>query len=185
MAIDAHVIFRGSPPMFDEDWDDCALSYGRSVRGQARMYLGNTVPKKWPRRADSETYEKYARLPSWHVEEAASLVAGYEPRANTRYFPTNGIPETESAMSDRSENTPPYPGAMNWNALLHGPVGSVLAIYARYKQVPHWGFEGDALFVKPHEFLAFCTQFGIPVPPDLAGRVAIGATSPTCAESGP
>ena len=43
------------------------------------MYAGNTVPTERPRRADRSTYETYAKLPSWHVEEVASLAAGLIP----------------------------------------------------------------------------------------------------------
>jgi hypothetical protein len=42
------------------------------------MYTsGNTIPAEWPQRADESTYATYAKLPSWHLEEAASLLAGY------------------------------------------------------------------------------------------------------------
>lgn len=127
------------------------------------MYLDNKIPTEWPRRADESTYRKYAKLHSWHLEEAASLVAGYEPRRDTQCFPIDGKPGT----ADQPEIPPPYEGAMTWNELLHGAIGKVLSLYARYRRVPDWGFTDDMLYVSPRDFLAFCAEHDVPVPSDL------------------
>lgn len=121
-----------------------------------RMYLGNIVEIELPRRADAAIFEVYARLPSWHVEEAASLVAGFAPRKNLQFFPTAGLPGNPDVPRDT---------ALTWNALLQGDVGTILGLYARHKQMP--GFGPDSLYVRPDEFLRFCTEYGLPVPAAL------------------
>src|SRR5689334_7258053 len=111
------------------------------------VYIGSTHPTEWPQRACEATYTKYARLPTWHVEEAASLVCGFEPRKSLylQFHPMAATPATP----------PPYDGALTWNGLLHGPVGEILSLYGRYKRVTDWQFDGDALYVSPMEFLHF------------------------------
>ena len=143
--------------------------------GQAVMYgLGNTIPTEWPQRADTSIYEKYARLPSWHIEEAASLVAGFKPRVDTRFCPLDGKPGT----TDQPDPPPPYEGAVTWNALLRGEIGNVISLYARHKRVLDWNFSGDALYVGPKEFVEFCAQYGISTPPDLTEFVCQTAVKP-------
>ena len=93
------------------------------------MYAGNTVPTEWPRRADRSTYETYAKLPSWHVEEAASLAAGLIPRQNfhRNFRPIHSVPEEPK----------PYEDAKTWGALLDEtePVGRVMSLLARARGV--------------------------------------------------
>jgi len=74
------------------------------------MYAGNTLPTEWPRRADRSTHETYAKLPSWHVEEVASLAAGLIPRQNfhRNFRPIHSVPEEPK----------PYEDAKTWSALL-------------------------------------------------------------------
>ncbi len=150
--------------MFDEDVYYDVHPFGRIPPKRSGMYYGNVILSELPRRADAATYEKYARLPSWHVEEAAALVVGFEPRASTQFFPSEGLPRNP----DQPEVAAPNDGAVTWNALLHGAVGQVLALYARYKHVPPWGFHSDMLYVRPDNFLAFCAEYMVPVPADLA-----------------
>jgi hypothetical protein len=68
------------------------------------MYAGNTVPTEWPRRADRSKYETYAKLPSWHVEEAASLAAALIPRQNfhLKFRPIHGVPGEPKPYEDAS-----------------------------------------------------------------------------------
>ena len=87
------------------------------------MYAGNTVPTEWPRRADRSKYETYAKLPSWHVEEAASLAAALIPRQNfhLKFRPIHGVPGEPK----------PYEDAKTWGALLDEtePVGRAISLW--------------------------------------------------------
>ena len=100
------------------------------------MYAGNTVPTEWPRRADRSTYETYAKLPSWHVEEAASLAADLIPRQNLHrnFRPIHSVPEEPK----------PYEDAKTSGALLDEtePVGRVMSLLARARGVSTWAFFG-------------------------------------------
>jgi hypothetical protein len=84
------------------------VTIGWFLPGRSVMYAGNTVPTEWPRRADRSTYETYAKLPSWHVEEAASLAAALIPRQNfhLKFRPIHGVPGEPK----------PYEDAKTWGA---------------------------------------------------------------------
>ncbi len=107
------------------------------------MYAGNTVPTEWPRRADRSTYETYAKVPSWNVEEAASLAAGLIPRQNfhRNFRPIHSVPEEPK----------PYEDAKTCSALLDEtePVGRVMSLLARARGVSNWAFSGSDLFRSP------------------------------------
>jgi hypothetical protein len=121
------------------------------------MYAGNMVPNDWPQRADRATYEKWARLPSWHLEEAASLVCRYRPRSShdLPWFP----------LDSRPTAPPPSQDAKTWNELLHGDIGGVLGLYRRFEKVSRP--ERSTGHVVPAEFVKFCDQFDIDVPSEL------------------
>ena len=116
------------------------------------MYAGNTVPTEWPKRADRSTYESYAKLPSWHVEEAASLTAGLIPRQSLylNFRPIDGVPGEPK----------PYEDAKTWGGLLEetGPVGRVISLLARAQGLSNWGFSGSDLYIAPAEFVDFATS---------------------------
>ncbi len=133
------------------------------------MYRGKTIPTEWPARADPSTYEEYAKQPSWHVEEAASLAAGFVPRADhLSYCPLHEVPN----------KSPPYDGAETWGTLINGGrIGKLISLYARYKKVHEWNFSADSLYVAPAEFVEFCGQFDIPIPVDLTEAVAVRSRS--------
>lgn len=126
------------------------------------MYdAGNTVPTEWPKRADRSTYETYAKLPSWHVEEAASLSAGLIPRQSfsLNFRPIHSVPGEPK----------PYEDAKPWGVLLEetGPVGRVIALLARARGLSNWGFSGSDFYIEPAEFAEFCDKYGIAVPDAL------------------
>lgn len=123
------------------------------------MYYGNTVPASWPERASRETYEEYAKRPSWHIEEAAALVAGFVPR-HEQYL--NFRP-----LHDRPRQPMPSGRAKTWGQLLEGPVGTSISLYARARHVRDWDFSANDLYVTPSKFLEFCSEVGIRVPRDL------------------
>src|SRR6267154_1104932 len=110
----------------DDEWHEDRFPVGRDLRLMRGMYLGNTFETELPCPADAATYEKYAKLPSWHVEEAASLVAGFRPRRNIQFFPSAGLPSESGAAASPDQDL------LTWNKLLHGLVGQILAVYARY-----------------------------------------------------
>ena len=122
------------------------------------MYAGNTVPTEWPRRADRSTYETYAKLPSWHVEEAASVAAALIPRQNShlKFRPIHGAPGEPK----------PYEDAKTWGVLLDEtePVGRAISLLARARGLSDWGFSGSDLYVDPAEFVEFCDKCGATVP---------------------
>src|SRR6266480_1317426 len=136
------------------------------------MYAGNTVPTEWPKRANRSTYETYAKLPSWHVEEAASLTAGHPAPKPLSEFP-----------SDRrcAGKPKPYEDAKTWGVLLEetGPVGRVISLLARAQGLSNWGFSGSDLYIAPAEFVDFCDKYGVTVPDDLRETVreAFGSKS--------
>jgi hypothetical protein len=128
------------------------------------MYTGYTIPTEWPTRADRSTYVEYAKQPSWHAEEAASLAAGFVPRArrDLSYCP----------LHDEPKEPPPYDGAKTWGALINGgSIGELISQYARHKKVHEWNFSADSLYVTPPEYIDFCAQFDIPIPVDLTEAV--------------
>jgi hypothetical protein len=81
---------------------DARITSLRPDFGALVTYAGNTAPTEWPRRADRSTYEAYAKLPSWHVEEAASLAAGLIPRQNLhlKFRPIDGVPGEPKPYED-------------------------------------------------------------------------------------
>jgi hypothetical protein len=142
------------------------------------MYAGNTIPTEWPTRADQFTYEEYAKQPSWHVEEAASLAAGFVPRAprNLNYRP----------LHDEPKESRPYDGAKTWGALINGgPIGELISLFARYKKVHEWNFSTDSLYIPPLEFIDFCAQFDIQVPVDLTEAVQSRSTRKPAKDASP
>jgi hypothetical protein len=128
----------------------------------APMYIGNVVPADWPVRADREVHEAWAKLPAWHIEEAASLVCGYQPRkrSDLPFFPLDSEPREPS----------PYENAKTWNGLLHGEIGSVLDLFARFKRTSLSELPPDARYVVPAEFVRFCDEYGIGRQPSFVTR---------------
>jgi hypothetical protein len=61
---------------------------------------------------------------------------------------------------------------------MHGPMGTVLSLYARYVRVSIWDFTELTMHVAPWEFMAFCDATNISVPRDL--RTAIAADIAPC-----
>jgi hypothetical protein len=127
------------------------------------MYIGNVVPADWPVRADRAAHEAWAKLPSWHIEEAASLVCGYQPRkrSDLPFFPLDSEPKAP----------PPYEGAKTWNALFHGEIGAVFDLYARFKRTPMSELPNEARYVSPAEFVRFCDECGVDVPAEFRDAV--------------
>ncbi len=127
------------------------------------MYSGRTVPHDWPTRATRETYALYAAKPSWHIEEATTLAAGFRPR-NPFYLnfqPMEGAPTEPKPRSD----------AKTWAQLFDGPIGQNISAYARARRVVGWRFPADELYVSPSQFLEFCSKSGIQVPRALTEAV--------------
>lgn len=123
------------------------------------MYGANILVSEPPARADEETFKQYAARPSWHIEAAASLAAGYVPRANLfacPICPTNDIDDQAAADS-------------NWYYLLlsKSPVGRTIDFYALTKKVIGRAFSPDMLMVEPKVFLTFCDANDIEVHPQL------------------
>lgn len=144
----------------DDDWCE-SLSLGRPRPDIApRMYKGNIFEKELPRLADAATYEEYAKQPSLHIEEWLSLLLGYCPRPpnHISYFPSAGLPPNPG------ESPPAGEDALTWNRLHHGALGSGLALYARYKQVPLEELHSGMLYLNAREFSEFCTRCGLDVP---------------------
>ena len=128
------------------------------------MYCGNTIPADWPQHANRSAYRKYALLPSWHIEEATALVAGYIPREarSLAFFPLHDTPDIPM----------PSPQAKTWGQLLDGTIGNNMALYARARRARHGDLPPDDLYVVPREFMRFCKRVGIGVPAGLRAAVA-------------
>jgi hypothetical protein len=127
------------------------------------MYTSAT---EWPRRADQATYEKYAKLPAWHIEEAASLAAGFVPRPRLHL---NFRP-----LDDEPAGSPPYNGAQTWAQLLDpetGCVGRVMVSFARAVAVQDPTCGPSDTHVAPSTFLEFCDKYRVPTPADLRAAV--------------
>ena len=90
------------------------------------------IPKDWPRRANKETYEFYAQLPSWHLEQAAALVTGYIPRAtDLDLSPAPGDPQAPRPSSD----------AKTWYQLIYGsdePIRNALERFGSRRRHGHF-----------------------------------------------
>ena len=152
--------------MFDHEKYSDMLSLGRPLPNWSGMYGGGLiVPTEWPQLADPSTYEAYARLPSLHVEEAASLFAGFVPRdrLSLNFRPVHDMPKTP----------PPYEGAKTWGMLIseREAIGRIISLYARDQRVQGWSFSGRSLHTRPTEFLEFCDRYEVPVPDDLRRTV--------------
>jgi hypothetical protein len=130
----------------------------------APMYIGHVVPADWPVRADQAVYEAWAKLPSWHIQEAACLVCGLQPRktSDLPFFPMDSEPNTP----------PPYEGAKTWNARFRGEIGAVFDLFARFKRTSVSELPADAQYVVPAEFIRFCDAYGVEVPTALRDAVS-------------
>jgi hypothetical protein len=104
-------------------------------------------------------YEAWAKLPSWDIEEAATLVCGYQPRkrSDLAFFPLDSEPKAP----------PPYERAKTWNALFHGEIGAVLDLFGRFKRMSRSELPSEAWYVGPAEFVRFCDDYGVDVPAEL------------------
>ncbi len=144
-------------------------AHGWLHRAETLMYIGNVVPPDWPVRADPAAYEQWGKLPAWHIEEAASLVCGYQPRkeSDLPFFPLDSEPK----------GPPPYENAKTWNGLLHGEIGAVLNLFARFKRTSLAELPADARYVAPMEFVRFCDQCGVALPSELRDAVNRGAVA--------
>ena len=120
------------------------------------MYIGNTVPTEWPKRADRATYEYYGSLPSLLVEEATALIAGYAPREKRflKFHPNHSVPRAPA----------PYIGAKTWGQLINTEIGDVISSLARYRRVDEWDFTGADLHITPSELLEFCDRCHYAIP---------------------
>jgi hypothetical protein len=152
----------------DDDVDDLepiGAPFGLPVLHGAEtpLYVGNVVPADWPPHADNATYGTWAKFPSWHVEEAASLVCGFQPRrrSDLALFPLDSEPKAPS----------PYENAKTWNALHHGEIGAILDLFARFKRTSVSELPADAQYVVPAEFIRFCDAYGVEVPTELRDAV--------------
>lgn len=129
----------------------------------APMYIGHVMPSDWPARADQAVYEAWATFPSWHIQEAACLVCGLQPRktSDLPFFPMDSEPNAP----------PPYEGATTWNARFRGEIAAVFDLFARFKRTSLSELPADARYVAPAEFVRFCDEYGIEVPPELRDAV--------------
>jgi hypothetical protein len=141
----------------------------------APMYIGHVMPPDWPVRADRAVYEAWAKFPSWHIQEAACLVCGLQPRKSSDlpFFP----------MASEPNAPPPYEGAKTWNARFRGEIGAVFDLFARFKRTSLSEFPPDARYVAPAEFVRFCDEFGVEVPGELRDAVNRRVVSTTAAET--
>jgi hypothetical protein len=150
---------------YDYEFDptDPPFGYLGPHAAMAPMYIGHVVPADWPARADQATHEVWAKLPSWHIQEAACLVCDLRPRktSDLPLFPMDSEPNAP----------PPYEGAKTWNALFRGEIGAVLDLFARFKRMALSELPPDARYLAPPEFVRFCDEYGIEVPTGLRDAV--------------
>lgn len=119
------------------------------------MYEANTIVKDAPQRADEETFKQYAALPSWHIEAAASLAAGYVPR---KYLFAKPICPTSEFDDQAAPDS-------NWCYLLlsKNPVGRTIDLYALAQKMIGRAFPPDMVMVEPEAFIDFCDKYDVAV----------------------
>ena len=124
------------------------------------------VPDDWPLPADKGTYESYARLPAWSLEQAATLAAGYIPRTTDLHL----CPDPAEPPNARR----PYPDAKTWGQLIQlrdGAIRKILESFVLYARVYLPQFSWENPFLIPALFLESFDACDIPIARELRDAV--------------
>ena len=111
------------------------------------------------RRATSDTYELFARMPEWHVKNAASLLTGLTPNAYDQLV-------TDGQITPNEVSTRPVLD-------LPQKIDNLVMLIAMNAESKGFGYrdENRETLVYPSRLIEWCDQFEIDVPDDLREAV--------------
>jgi hypothetical protein len=112
-----------------------------------------------PQPATEETFAKWARKPSWLLEEGVCLALGYVPRD---YL--NAAPHPSHDDAPLGNDGDP---ARTWYTLHRDRITGMLDTLARDAKIPLTQFEPYLVCVTPRDFLISCKRCGIAVRSEL------------------